>query len=182
MNNNKKLIILIVVLLVIKLIVMPQVEQQNDNLLEKQQLLSSNKKLALMLSTVEEQKIQAEELATQLNKMQQLIPGYASTSQAKLAIQQKVEQYASQVGLVIERLNWQETKEDENLKGLMHGKIELSVTGKLFDIIKFQNLLADNQPAIIIVSLLNTLSAKKALTVKTRINLAVLFQQGQYNG
>ncbi|RHW74874.1 hypothetical protein [Colwellia sp. RSH04] len=183
MDKNKKLIIIVAALAFIKLIIMPQISQQNDSLTDKKQLVVSNIKLASMLATVDEQKEQAEKLSSQLDKMQRLVPSYPSPSQAKLKIQQKIEQYAKELNVVIQSFNWQETIEDENIALLMRGKIQLDLQGSLLNIIKLQNALADNQPAITIESLTNSLSDKEGnITMKSKLNLVILFQQGQVDG
>ena len=180
MAKNKKLLILVAFLVTFKILVMPQLLAQNDNLSTKEQLIRSNQKLSLMLATIDEEKEKVKSLNVQLVKMQQLIPSYYSDSQAKLAIQQIIEQYAKQEELNIQSLSWQEISEDENMVGLMHGKILLTVKGSLISIIRFQNLVAANQPAIIINSMLNAMPFKKFQTdVISRVEMSVLFQQGQ---
>ncbi|TPH18969.1 hypothetical protein [Litorilituus lipolyticus] len=180
MTKNKKLLLLVTLLLAIKMVILPQLATQNENLATKEQLLRTNKKLSLMLSTVDEEKAKVKGLVNQLIKMQELVPTYISDSQAKLAIQQQIEQYAEEVDLVIQRQNWQAINEDENLAGIMHGKVLITVKGSLINILRFQNLIADNQPAIVINSMYNAMPFKKMQTLVTsRVVLDVLFQQGQ---
>lgn len=178
MENKQRLLILIVLLSSIKFIIMPIIDYQNELVSEKNKLIKTNKKMTNMIAQGAELNAQAKQIGEALQVLESKIPLYQGEAQAKLDIQQRFEVLAQSYDINLEGFTWQSTEEHEKYSFIKQGRVQLSLSSDLINIIRAHEAITELAPFIIIDNMNTQLRWRRDNldTTISRINLDVIFR------